>query len=264
VGTSNTGAIPDSWMNNQSSVTSVILANNNSVTSIGNSSFQGTGLRNIGIPSSVTSIGNLAFYFCFRSQLVDLNISNVTSLGNRAFRECTKLATIVLSNSLAAIDYETFQNCSSLASITIPNSVTSIGQAAFSNCYGLSTININSAAAITSIGSSAFSNCNTVSSINIPINVSSIGTYAFSSCLELSQVNSYAPRTAFNNPGLFYGCYKLGYLNVRAADNTWTAGQVTLNQITELNTVGRTINVNMADATNVNAAEIEVSIKLLT
>ena len=88
-----------------------------SYTVTGRGSFTGNdlfvGLYN-GLP--VTSIGDLAFYFC--ESLTSVTIGNsVTSIGNWAF------------------DY-----CYSLTSITIPDSVTSIGGSAFDHCYSLTSI----------------------------------------------------------------------------------------------------------------------------
>ena len=55
----------------------------------------------------------------------------VTSIGEQAFYECYRLSSVTISNSVTNIDPAAFYECLSLSSITIPNSVTSIGQAAF-------------------------------------------------------------------------------------------------------------------------------------
>jgi hypothetical protein len=63
VGSTNTGDIPSGWLlSSQTSVASVVFANDNSVTSIGASAFElCTNLTSITIPNSVNSIGNNAF-----------------------------------------------------------------------------------------------------------------------------------------------------------------------------------------------------------
>ena len=62
VGSTNTGDIPESWVQSEATVTSVIFANDNSVTSIGNYAFAScSALTSITIPNSVTSIGAEAF-----------------------------------------------------------------------------------------------------------------------------------------------------------------------------------------------------------
>lgn len=76
-----------------------------------------TSLTTIFLPNSITSIGNLAFYYC--SGLTGIIIpNNVTSIGNYAF-----------------------QSCSGITSITIGSGVTSIGDQAFYHCIGLKIIN---------------------------------------------------------------------------------------------------------------------------
>ena len=81
---------------------------------IGNDAFNGcTGLTNIEIPNSVTSIGGSAFYGCYG------------------------LTSITLPNSVTSIGMYAFQNCTGLTSVVIGNSVTSIGNYAFKYCTGL-------------------------------------------------------------------------------------------------------------------------------
>ncbi len=116
--------------------------------------------NNSRIPSSVTSIGDGAFYFCESLESIQIP-SSVTSIGNEAF-----------------------SNCESLESIQIPSSVTSIGNGAFSSCYALESIQIPSS--VTSIGDKAFSWCKSLKSIQIPSSVTSIGDEAFSWCGALT------------------------------------------------------------------------------
>ncbi len=112
----------------------------NSVTSIGNSAFEGcSGLTELTLPNSVTSIGDSAFEGC--SGLTELTLPNsVTSIGDSAFEGCSGLTELTLPNSVTSIGDSAFEGCSGLTELTLPNSVTSIGWSAFWGCSGLSKI----------------------------------------------------------------------------------------------------------------------------
>ena len=92
------------------------------------------------IPTSVTVIGNYAFYRC--QGMTSLNIPNsVTQIGNYAFDFCD-LKTITLPNSVRYIgdypfEYDNFNdgfNDTVYVSVNIPDSVETIGECAFYYC----------------------------------------------------------------------------------------------------------------------------------
>jgi len=138
-----------------------------------------------GTTYSVTSIGELAFYFC--SGLTSVTIGNsVTAIGESAFRGCSGLTSVTIPNSVTSIGGEAFAYCSGLTSVDIPNSVTSFGEAVFYSCSGLTSVTIGNS--VTSIGDNAFSGCSGLTSVNIPNSVTYIGEGAFSDCSGLTSV----------------------------------------------------------------------------
>ena len=120
----------------------------------------GSLVKNLVIPDTVTSIGDYAF----------LNLSSLTS--------------ITIPDTVTSIGRYAFAWCISLTSITLPDTVTSIGDCAFISCIKLGSITIPDT--VTSIGYEAFSNCSSLTSINIPISVTSIGKDAFKFCSSLT------------------------------------------------------------------------------
>ena len=157
-----------------------------SVTSIGDYAFQYCySLSSITIPDGVTSIGDYAFQYCYSLSSITIPDS-VTSISDYAFGECYILSSITIPDGVTSIGGYTFRYCYSLSSITIPDGVTSIGDYAFFGCYSLSSITIPDS--VTSIGNYAFRHCRILSSITIPDGVTSIGNYAFYNCYGLAHL----------------------------------------------------------------------------
>lgn len=176
------------------------------VTSIGNEAFYKCyKLTSVTIPNSVTSIGGDAFEEC--TSLTSITIPNsVTSIGNGAFDACYSLASITIPNSVTSIGHRAFSYCTTLTSITIPNSVTSIGQSAFYGCTSLASIAIPNS--VTSIENYAFHSCTSLVSITIPNSVASIGVEAFSDCTSLTNITIPNSVTSIGDQA-FRGCTSL-------------------------------------------------------
>ena len=91
------------------------------------------GSSNTVIPSSVTAIGDYAFYY-------NENITSITlpdglkSIGYDAFGYCTGLASVIIPGSVECLDQYAFCSCENLESVTLSNGLKSIGYYAFGNC----------------------------------------------------------------------------------------------------------------------------------
>ncbi len=190
-----------------------------SVTSIGNDAFYNcTGLTSIEIPNSVTSIGEYAFSGTGLTSLVyNAHVfafmpttysgaytipDGIESIAGWAFYNCTGLTSVTIPNSVTSIGNRAFSGCTSLTSVTIPNSVTSIGGSAFSGCTGLTSPVYNTHVfaymptsysgaytipdGIESIAGWAFYRCSSLTSVMIPNSVTSIGEGAFCGCSGLA------------------------------------------------------------------------------
>ena len=234
------------------------------------------------IPSSLKSVtvtgGNIlygAFYGC--SGLMNITIpDSVTSIPSVAFYNCTKLTSITIPDSVTSIGKDAFRGCIGLTSVTIGNSVTSIGDSAFRFCYKLvevynkSTLSITTGSSsdgyvayyaknvytneggsklttdengyviytngyakilvaytgteteltlpsdITKIYQYAFYDCSGLTSVTIPDRVTSIGERAFYRCTGLTTVNWNA--TECTSVGflssMFEGCSNFATVNI--------------------------------------------------
>ena len=190
-----------------------------SVTSIGDSAFYICSfLSGIVIPSSVTSIGDSAFSGCFLWKYISIPKSIIYLNGNpfadwNGKLECLSPNFIYEDDVLFDKDKSriiSFRNRNE-KSYVIPSSVTSIGNNAFSGCGSLLDIVIPSS--VTSIGDSAFYHCDSLSDIVIPSSVTSIGDSAFLLCRSLSKIVIPSSVTSIGDSA-FSGCFSLKYISI--------------------------------------------------
>ena len=169
----------------------------NSVTSIGDfafsdddwyQSFQGGTLT---LGTGLQSIGQYAFYTC--RFVGELNIpSSVTTIGQVAFCDCSGFTgSLILPEGLTSIEWAAFAGCSGFTGdLYIPNSVTSIGNYAFNyspNFAGTLTIGTG----VQSINKTAFNNCHMFSAIN----------YNAINCADIEDIDEYGDMPLFNGNG---------------------------------------------------------------
>jgi hypothetical protein len=90
----------------------------------------------------VTEIVGRAFEIS-RTSITKVNIpSTVTIIGGMAFFYCTYLTSVNIPNSVTTIYGSAFEGCTNIKEITIPASVTAVGSSAFNSWTSSQTINI--------------------------------------------------------------------------------------------------------------------------
>ena len=171
------------------------------VTSIGNHAFRDCAqLTSVTIPEGVTVIGTYAFARCQALEDVDLP-SELLSIGSHAF-EATGLKEVVLPEKLTALESNAFVNCSALGSVHIPASLTEVGYwGVFAGCTSLNMVTFEEG--ITSVPNNLFAE-SSFSFIEIPETVTSIGDYVFRDNDNLVSVNIGKNVTAIGTHA-FYG-----------------------------------------------------------
>jgi hypothetical protein len=163
-------------------------------------------LASVTIPSSVTSIGAMAFTYCNLTNVI-IPINVTSNVGGwpfpLAFEGCTNLTAFTVDpnnpvySSVNGVLFDKSQTtliqypCGLAGNYTIPNSVTSFESNAF-YCVSLTSVTIPNS--VTNIGAYAFSGLASLTNVTIGTNVMSgnggpsIGYEAFYSCTKLASV----------------------------------------------------------------------------
>jgi hypothetical protein len=189
------------------------------ITSIGGSAFyycyglSGT----FSIPGTVNSIGSYALYGCIQISSYSVETTNTRYSSNNGVLFNKKQDSLFICPTLKSCSYSipqtvtyigssAFEGCSYLTgSLTIPTSVKSIGSYAFYYCSGF-TGDLTIPAGVTTIEDGTFYGCSGLNGIvTIPKSVLSIGSYSFFECNKLTsfQVDVQNAKYSSNNNVLF-------------------------------------------------------------
>lgn len=154
-------------------------------------------LETVTIPTSVTSIGELAFRYC--RSLRDINLhDDITHIGERAFIY-TNLSEVTIPKGLTELSKQVFDS-TPLKSIVIPDNIKIIRERAFCFCSELETIVIGDG--VTDIELCAFEiwSPSTVS-VTLGKNVTTMGNNVFDGCTGTLIVTGNIPFTNSNSSG---------------------------------------------------------------
>ena len=199
----------EAWDFEACSLSGTLDLSNTKVKSIGKAAFSYCkGLTAVKLPSTLTTIGDKAFYYCEASvNLSDTNVisigddafsaceltdnnfpSTLTTIGDGAFTSCSNLKEVDLSNTnITSIGKSAFARCLNLRSVIWPSSVKTVEACTFLSCGRLASVIFEGT--VTSIGDGAFSGCDSLANIDIPEGLQDIGKNAFSSCRVLSSIH---------------------------------------------------------------------------
>ncbi len=170
----------------------------------------GTLVKELVIPDSVTSINDYTFYGC--TSLVNIQIPNgVTNIGSSTFRSCINLTSIIIPDSVKSIGSNSFYNTAYYNDLAnwekdvlyignhlieakktlsgdycIKDGTKLIARYAFSDCKGVTSVIIPRG--ITNISHGAFEECTSLESVTFSNSITSIGNFTFDNCSSLADV----------------------------------------------------------------------------
>ena len=131
----------------------------------------------IDIPTTVTTIGQDAFYGC--DSLRQVNIHDVVAW--------SQMDIAGISASPLSCSHHLYLDGKEVTEVILPDNITRVGNYAFSSCYGLKTVSLGNG--VRNIGAGAFVSCLYMDSLSVGRAVREIGGKAFGGCRGLRRIN---------------------------------------------------------------------------
>lgn len=178
-------------------------------TKLPNTLLEDSGIRQLTVPQTVTTIGYSAFSGCTQLTAITLP-AGLWELGSEAFKGCTALTGVALPDSLTALSHGAFENCTSLTAVEFPAGITPFSWSSSSgmlrNCTSLRSVKLPKT--VSSLGNDFFAGCTALERIVLPDSVTEIGSNLFNGCTALTDVTLSTNLQAIP-ANTFYGCVSL-------------------------------------------------------
>lgn len=176
-------SIPSSAFSNKWGLEKIVLPKK--LETIGNSAFSGTGIKEIELSESLTTLDSHAFQNC--TSLVSIKIPDkITKISYGTFSNCSNLQSVSFPSTLTLIEERAFYE-TDLSEIDIPGSVENIKENAFCRNENLKKVTFNEG--LVKIESYSFLGCKSIESIVFPSTLRTIGYSGFSDCTNLKQIS---------------------------------------------------------------------------
>ena len=152
------------------------------VTSIEHKAFLDSKVKSVKLPSTITSIGDRAFYNCRCLETINIPLAT-KSIGKYCFAFDVKLNNIKIYGVNTISDY-CFYSCKNLQSVKLSKNLISVGHSSFEMCTNIKTIYIPNG--IKYLGSRSFCSCKSLKKVYLPKSIISIGSLSFDNCEKLN------------------------------------------------------------------------------
>ncbi len=168
------------------------------VTCVAERAFEGSNIKALCLPDTVTSVGKGALYGCenlttlkmpLPQDLGDNSLGIIFGSANEEYNGATvpkDLSLIVISGDAESIPDKTFYGFRYLRGISLPDSCAEFGDFAFFGCSSL--IYVNTPASLNTVGRYAFGECTSMFCADVGESVESIGLGAFYRCNGLKEI----------------------------------------------------------------------------
>lgn len=208
------------------------------LTTINTAAFNASGIEEIVMPSTLSVIGDGAFYYALALRSVTFN-EGLENICREAFYGCSSLKEIIIPDSVTSIsrysvtsagstssNYYTFANCTSLERVVLGSNVTKIGKYTFYGCSSLKEIEWGG---VTALYGYAFAACG-FEELTLPEQITSFNTYAFADNVNLKKVYYYS---SVSQNYLFANCTSLETVAIKT-DQAFTFSSTTFSGCTSL------------------------------
>lgn len=159
-------------------------------------------LKEVVVPSTVSTIGNSAFEGCSSLESITLQ-EGIKTLEYGAFNGCTKLKSIVFPSTISSFGDTVCENCTALTTVTFTDGITAIGESNFKGCTSLTKVQFPDS--LLSLGTRNFWGCTVIKKVVIPDSITVLGEYNFYNCTSLEQVSLPSNLTSIGEYA-FYFC----------------------------------------------------------
>ena len=184
-------------------------------------------LKVVGLPETLTEIGNFAFYGCQSLAYIATADTALTRVGQNAFTNCSALLALHIPATAQALGFAMLEGCGALESLTLPFAGGSrptsdgaadtaylgylFGAADYTFSAGFvpySLISVTLHEGCGDLPANTFFECDSVREITLPEGVTAIGHRAFYGCVYLTEVTLPDSVQSIGDDA-FHGCIRL-------------------------------------------------------